>query len=78
MSRVAPIVLLAALIIGILSCTYTLKEWEQGLVLQFGEYKRVENPWTPDDSSDAGLKFKWPWESAVSYTHLTLPTILLV
>ena len=65
MLRIAPIVVVAVFLIGFLTCTYTLKEWEQGLVLQFGEYKRVENPWTADDTSDAGLKLKLPWESVL-------------
>lgn len=46
-------------------CTYTLKEWEQGLVLQFGKYKRVENAWNNDAEPDAGLKFKLPWENVL-------------
>lgn len=45
--------------------TYTLKEWEQGLVLQFGEFKRVENGWNEGAAADAGLKFKAPWESVI-------------
>ena len=40
-----PLVILGLLILAFFTCTYTLKEWEQGLVLQFGEYKRVENEW---------------------------------
>jgi len=44
-------------------CTFTVKQWEQAIVFQFGEAKRVENVW--GDPADAGLKFKFPWENAV-------------
>ena len=57
--------ILAAIAIVVTFCTYTLKEWEQGLVLQFGEYKRVENPWNEGAEADAGLKFKAPWENVI-------------
>jgi len=65
MTKSLPIIALALLVIGFLTCTYTLKEWEQGLVLQFGKYKRVENPWIADGEADAGLKFKFPWENVL-------------
>lgn len=55
---------LAALLVFL--CTYTVKEWEQALILQFGEYKRVVNPWDGNaKGANAGLKFKAPWEEAV-------------
>ena len=60
-----PLVLLGLLILAFFTCTYTLKEWEQGLVLQFGEYKRVENGWNEGAAADAGLKFKSPIENVV-------------
>ena len=61
-----PLILLGVILIGFFTCTYTLKEWEQGLVLQFGEYKRVENAWNEGASADAGLKFKLPVENVVT------------
>lgn len=50
-------------IIGLLvilawSCTFTVRQWEQALVLQFGEAQRVENAW--GEEPNAGLKFKLP------------------
>ena len=60
-----PLVLLGLLILAFFTCTYTLKEWEHGLVLQFGEYKRVENGWNEGAAADAGLKFKSPIENVV-------------
>jgi len=65
MKKLFPIFAIALLGAGLFFCTYTLKEWEQGLVLQFGKYKRVENIWTAGDKSDAGLKFKLPWENVL-------------
>jgi len=44
-------------------CTFTVKQWEQAIVFQFGEAKRVENAW--GDPADAGLKFKLPYENVV-------------
>jgi len=52
-------------IISLFLCTYTLKEWEQGLVLQLGQFKRVENAWNDGAAAEAGLKLKWPWENVV-------------
>ncbi|PHR60452.1 MAG: protease modulator HflC [Robiginitomaculum sp.] len=46
------------------TCTYTVKQWDQALILQFGEYKRVVNAWDKD-VSDAGLKFKSPLEKVI-------------
>ncbi len=52
--------------IGLMLSVYTVKEMEQALILQFGEYKRVVNPWDGNaKGSDAGLKYKWPWEQVV-------------
>ncbi len=45
------------------TCTFSVKQWEQALVLEFGQAKRVENPW--GNEPDAGLKLKKPWESRV-------------
>jgi len=52
------------------ACVFTVKEWEQGLVLEFGKAKRVENNWGQE--SDAGLKFKAPWESVVKLDRRNL------
>ena len=41
-----------------LTCTFTVKQWEQALVLRFGEAQRVENAW--GEPANAGLKFKLP------------------
>ena len=62
---IIPLVVLGALIAAFFTCTYTLKEWEQGLVLQFGEYKRAENAWNEGAPADAGLKFKLPIENVI-------------
>ena len=51
------IIAVVALVILLLSA-FTVKQWEQALVLRFGEAKRIENPWGGD--ADAGLKFKMP------------------
>lgn len=42
----------------LVTCTFTVKQWEQALVLRFGEAQRVVNKWGPE--SNAGLKFKLP------------------
>lgn len=62
---IIPLVVLGAFIAAFFTCTYTLKEWEQGLVLQFGEYKRIENAWNEGAPADAGLKFKLPIENVI-------------
>ncbi len=62
---IIPLVVLGLLIIGFFTCTYTLKEWEQGLVLQFGQYKRVENAWNKGAAANAGMKFKLPIENVI-------------
>jgi membrane protease subunit HflC len=65
LQRVLPISILGLLVLALFTCTYTLKEWEQGLVLQFGKYKRVENAWNDGAPAEAGLKFKLPWENVL-------------
>lgn len=49
------------IVIGFLALlsVFTVRETEQKLVLQFGEFKRaVQEP---------GIQFKWPWQSAQAY-----------
>lgn len=46
------------LILLVISLLFTVQEHEQAIVFQFGEAKRVENPWGED--SNAGLKLKLP------------------
>ncbi len=60
MSKRTPlfIFLLGIGFILLLTCTFTVKQWEQTLVLRFGEAQRVENAWGQEP--DAGLKFKLP------------------
>jgi len=65
MSKTPIFVVIAGLLaLIIITCTHTVKEWEQALILKFGEAKRVENAWGGD--ADAGLKFKMPYESVVT------------
>ena len=60
--RIMPLIVVAAIAIFVLfSCLFTVKQWEQALVLEFGEAKRVENAW--GETPNAGLKFKKPWET---------------
>ncbi|MCF6219920.1 MAG: protease modulator HflC [Robiginitomaculum sp.] len=56
-------VLLAIAIIVLVSSTFTVKQWEQALILEFGEAKKISNSW--GEEADAGLKFKKPWEKVV-------------
>ena len=65
MKSIFPIALLGLLVIGFFTCTFTIKEWDQALVLQFGKYKRTENAWNNNAEPDAGLKFKLPWENVL-------------
>ncbi len=60
MSNKTPLIIFLAGIAAIaaISCTFTVKQWEQALVLQFGEAQRVENAW--GEPANAGLKFKLP------------------
>ena len=65
-NKMAPLVILGVLaLLAIFTCMFTVKQWEQAIVLEFGEAKRVENAWL--EEPDAGLKFKLPWESV---THM--------
>ncbi len=68
----APILVVLAAIIAVivLMCTHTVKEWEQALILEFGEAKRVENAW--GETPEAGLKFKLPIESVVTLDRRNL------
>ncbi|PHS39943.1 MAG: protease modulator HflC [Robiginitomaculum sp.] len=45
-------------VVLLLASTFTVKQWEQALVLRFGKADRVLNAWGSDP--DAGLKFKLP------------------
>ena len=52
---------------------FVIKETERAVMLQFGQ--------VVNSDIQPGLHWKIPWVNtvrAVSYTHLTLPTILLV
>lgn len=61
-----PVFLAICTIAGLVFCTYTVREMEQALILQFGEYKRVVNQWDGKARGEnAGLKFKFPWETTV-------------
>jgi len=53
------VALLGVFLIALLNCVYTVKEWEQALVLRVGKADRVENAWGAD--ADAGLKYKVPF-----------------
>lgn len=64
MRGVFVVIAAAIAVIGLYFCTYTVKQWDQALILQFGEYKRVVNAWD-EDVADAGLKFKSPLETIV-------------
>ena len=64
------VVLAAIAVMIVFLCTHTVKEFEQALVLEFGEAKRVENPWGQD--ADAGLKFKLPYERVVTLDRRNL------
>ena len=58
------VVLLGIIAVIVLLCTHTVKEWEQALILEFGQAKRVENAW--GEPPEAGLKFKLPYEKVVT------------
>ena len=64
------VVIAAIIAILIFLCTHTVKEWEQALILEFGEAKRVENPW--GEAPAAGLKFKLPYEKPVTLSRRNL------
>jgi len=57
------VVLLVAAVAIFVTCTFTVKQWEQALILEFGQAKKVSNPWGSE--ADAGLKLKKPWEKVV-------------
>ena len=63
--KINPIFAIIAVVLFIVAylCTFIVKEWEQALVLEFGKAQQVENAWGKE--SDAGLKFKKPWENVV-------------
>lgn len=60
----------AILLLILLTCTHTVRQWEQALVLEFGEAKRVENNW--GNEANAGLKFKMPYETVVTLDRRNL------
>lgn len=64
------VVLLAIVAAFVLLCTHTVKEWEQALILEFGQAKRVENPWGQE--AEAGLKFKLPIETVITLDRRNL------
>lgn len=70
--RKAPIFLVIAGILSVLLLlsVHTVKEWEQALILEFGEAKRVENAW--GSPPEAGLKFKLPYEKVVTLDRRNL------
>ena len=68
---IALAVLGALIIIAILGSLFTVEEHEQAIVFQFGEAKRVENPWGQE--ADAGLKLKTPFvENVVTLSRRNL------
>ncbi len=64
------VVLLGIIAVIVLLCTHTVKEWEQALILEFGQAKRVENAW--GEAPEAGLKFKLPYEKVVTLDRRNL------
>lgn len=52
-------------ILAIIASLFTVEEHEQAIVFQFGEAKRVENPWGGE--ANAGLKMKTPFIENVVY-----------
>ncbi len=64
------VILIGLIAFAVFLCTHTVKEFEQALVLEFGEAKRVENPWGAE--ADAGLKFKLPYERVVTLDRRNL------
>ena len=71
MKSLTSIVVLALIaVVVFIMCTFTVKQWDQALVLEFGQAKRVANPWGGD--ADAGLKFKKPWEKVVTLDRRNL------
>ena len=71
MKSLTSIVVLALIaVVVFIMCTFTVKQWDQALVLEFGQAKRVANPW--GEEADAGLKFKKPWEKVVTLDRRNL------
>ena len=66
------IVVAAILAVILIFCTHTVREWEQALILEFGEAKRVQNAWDDDEGSGAGFKFKLPYETVVTLDRRNL------
>lgn len=64
------VVLLGIVAVIVLLCTHTVKEWEQALILEFGQAKRVENAW--GQTPEAGLKFKLPYERVITLDRRNL------
>ncbi len=63
MKNTAIVAIAGVIIIAILMSMYTVKQWEQALVLQFGKAVRVENAWGED--ANAGLKYRIPGVESV-------------
>lgn len=63
-------IVLGFIALVIFTCFHTVDERKQALILEFGEAKRVENAW--GKASDAGLKFKMPYESVVTLDRRNL------
>ena len=72
MTRQTLVGILIAIVLVVLSNSlYVIRETQRGVLLKFGE--------VVDPDLKPGIHIKIPFvNSAVSYTHLTLPTILLV
>ena len=65
-SRLIILAVIGALaIVMLFGALFTVDEHEQAIVFQFGEAKRVENPWGQE--ADAGLKVKMPLVQDVVY-----------
>ncbi len=69
-TNIFAIVLAGIVIIIAFNCLHTVREWEQALVLEFGQAKRVENAWGQE--AKAGLKFKKPYETVVTIDRRNL------
>lgn len=54
------------IVLGIIAnlSIFTVRETEQALVLQFGEFKRA--------AREPGIEFKWPWQSTQKYEKRVL------
>lgn len=58
------VVVVGVTLIAILMSMFTVRQWDQALVLRFGKAVRVENAWGSDPN--AGLKFMIPWADKVA------------